>query len=624
MRAPNHDHASIRGMVRAVAAAASILALVTLPGLAEAGPAQDEGRPAADVTIRRDRAGQPAGLHVKAAGREFDLELERNLDLVAPEAKVVFVGGQRREQALRASAWKGRVAGQADSDVRVTVDGQRVRGYVRSGNEVFVVEASDSTGEHTLATAAAVMGDAEPALCDSDETLVAPETTRRSSRAVVVAPGGLRMLDLSVVVDAAFWNRHGAGTVEAVQALFNQVDGISRRDLGLAVQIRQVLVYTGADAQPFATTGVQLGEILSRLSLAREADADGAMSAGDVTHLMIGSDLGGPVGLAWVGGVCHRSYGASVTEVTGAVDYLATIAAAHEIGHNLGAWHDGQPGSECETTPKGQIMWPVLYATVQDEFSACSTTMMQDHIAAAACLDDSIPAGCGDGLLDAGEECDDGNTVGGDCCRMNCTLDLPGMPCDGDDVACLDRVCDGLGACATIPNSDPCDTGDACSEGRCADGACVPTGETPAFGAVDARFRVDDRGMLGAASLKAAAPLLEGSSSPVDAGLHLKVQVSGATIYDQYLAAGAWTDKGKGIYTYRSASAVTGTIRKAKVVYSAASGTVTYRLQLAAPNQEMAAETPEVFVLAGSPVDGQCSSGEPTACEHRGSKYTCQ
>lgn len=625
MGAPNHDLASIRGMARAVAAAAvaSFLALVTLRGLAEAGQAQGEGRPAADVTIRRDRAGQPAGLHVKAAGREFDLELERNLDLVVPDAKVVFVGGQRREQPLHASAWKGRVAGQADSDVRVTVDGQRVRGYVRNGDEVLVIEASDSTVEHTLANAAAVVGAAEPTGCDSDETMVAPETTLRSARAVV-APGGLKMLDLSVVVDAAFWNRHGAGTVEAVQALFNQVDGISRRDLGLAVQIRQVLVYTAAAAQPFATTGVQLGEILSRLSLARQADADGAMSAGDVTHLMIGSDLGGPVGLAWVGGVCHRSSGASVTEVTGSVDYLATIAATHEIGHTLGAWHDGQPGSECETTPKGQIMWPVLYATVQDGFSTCSTNTIQDHIAAAACLDDSIPAGCGDGVLDAGEECDDGNTTGGDCCRMNCTLDLPGMPCAGDDVACHDHVCDGLGACATRPNSDPCDTGDACSEGLCSDGACVPTGETSTFDAVDANFRVDDRGMLGAAKLVASAPLVEGASSPVDAGLRLKVQMGGATIYDQYLEAGVWTEKGNGIYTYRSASAVTGTIRKAKVVYSAASGTVTYRLQLAAPNQELAAETPEVFVLAGSQVDGQCSSGAPAACESLGSKYICE
>lgn len=619
------DHASFRGMVRAVAAAAaaSLLAFVTLPGLAEAGQAQDEGRPAADVTIRRDGAGQPAGLHVKTAGREFDLELERNLDLVAPEAKVVLVGAQRREQPLRASAWKGRVAGEADSDVRVTVDGYRARGYVRSGNEVFVLEASGTTGEHTLATAAAVMGTVEPVACDSDETLVAPETTRRSSRAVVAA-GGPRMLDLSVVVDAAFWNRHGAGTVDAVQALFNQVDGIYRRDLGIAVQIRQVLVYTEADAQPFATTGVQLGEILSRLSLARQADTDGAMSAGDLTHLMIGSDLGGPVGLAWVGGVCHRSYGASVTEVTGGVDYLATIAAAHEIGHTLGAWHDGQPGSECETTPRGQIMWPVLYATVQDDFSACSTNMMQDNIAAAACLDDSIPAGCGDGVLDAGEECDDGNTAGGDCCRMNCTLDLPGMPCGGEDVACYDHVCDGLGTCGTVPSSDPCDTGDACSEGRCSSGECVSTGEMPAFDAVGARFRVDDRGMLGAASVEAAAPLAEGASSPVDAGLRLSIQVGGATIYDQYLAAGAWTDKGRGVYTYRSASAVPGTIRKAKVVYSAAAGTVTYRLQLAAPNQEMAADRPEIFVLAGGQGDGQCSSGEPTACESRGSKYTCQ
>src|SRR5664279_3119569 len=46
-----------------------------------------------------------------------------------------------------------------------------------------------------------------------------------------------------------------------------------------------------------------------------------------------------------------------------------------------------------------------------------------------------IPAGCGNGTLDSGEECDDGNNVSGDGCSMTCRQETgfvcptPGSPC---------------------------------------------------------------------------------------------------------------------------------------------------------------------------------------------------
>jgi cysteine-rich repeat protein len=53
---------------------------------------------------------------------------------------------------------------------------------------------------------------------------------------------------------------------------------------------------------------------------------------------------------------------------------------------------------------------------------------------------------CGDGTLDAGEGCDDGNLVGGDCCSAFCRQEPNGTPCD---------------------DGDPETTGDACSAGLC-------------------------------------------------------------------------------------------------------------------------------------------------------------
>jgi cysteine-rich repeat protein len=54
---------------------------------------------------------------------------------------------------------------------------------------------------------------------------------------------------------------------------------------------------------------------------------------------------------------------------------------------------------------------------------------------------------CGNGRLECGEACDDGNAHGGDCCDANCQLEAAGSACDDGDVCTAVDVCDGAGAC---------------------------------------------------------------------------------------------------------------------------------------------------------------------------------
>jgi hypothetical protein len=72
---------------------------------------------------------------------------------------------------------------------------------------------------------------------------------------------------------------------------------------------------------------------------------------------------------------------------------------------------------------------------------------------------------CGDGVVDAGEACDDGNNLDGDCCSSFCELLPEGSDCnDGRFCTTVDR-CDDAGVCGG--SGDPCDApdGDAnCSE----------------------------------------------------------------------------------------------------------------------------------------------------------------
>jgi cysteine-rich repeat protein len=79
---------------------------------------------------------------------------------------------------------------------------------------------------------------------------------------------------------------------------------------------------------------------------------------------------------------------------------------------------------------------------------------------------------CGDGIRDPQEECDDGNTVDGDCCAHDCTAEPDGSPCDDGNACTLGDACDSA-ACAfasvvTCDPVGPCDV-NACDP---ADGAC--------------------------------------------------------------------------------------------------------------------------------------------------------
>jgi cysteine-rich repeat protein len=54
---------------------------------------------------------------------------------------------------------------------------------------------------------------------------------------------------------------------------------------------------------------------------------------------------------------------------------------------------------------------------------------------------------CGNFIVDAGETCDDGNRVDGDCCSASCTADPGGTPCPGNGDLCSPGVCSGSGFC---------------------------------------------------------------------------------------------------------------------------------------------------------------------------------
>jgi hypothetical protein len=83
----------------------------------------------------------------------------------------------------------------------------------------------------------------------------------------------------------------------------------------------------------------------------------------------------------------------------------------------------------------------------------------------ARTVSDCLAPRCGDGVLHAGEGCDDGNNLDGDCCSALCEVLPAGASCNDGRFCTATDACDASARC--VGSGDPCDApdGDAnCSE----------------------------------------------------------------------------------------------------------------------------------------------------------------
>ncbi|MBI5503451.1 MAG: hypothetical protein HY899_01510 [Deltaproteobacteria bacterium] len=92
-----------------------------------------------------------------------------------------------------------------------------------------------------------------------------------------------------------------------------------------------------------------------------------------------------------------------------------------------------------------------------------------------------LQALCGNNVVDAGEQCDDGNQYDGDCCNAGCEYEAADSLCDADANACTIDQCDGLGTCLFSSNLDCVDT-NPCTQDSCLAASGCVNAQTPATG----------------------------------------------------------------------------------------------------------------------------------------------
>ncbi|AMN45647.1 hypothetical protein ACG33_00705 [Steroidobacter denitrificans] len=222
----------------------------------------------------------------------------------------------------------------------------------------------------------------------------------KDSAVIMQAAGATRRLTLSALGDAQFLQRYlerGLTMREALDAILirlNNVDGIYSTQLQIELQVEAVSIDHSLGTM--LSDPVQPQSLLEALG-ERRRNSPEHRSRG-LTHLFTGRDLdGNTVGIAYVDSLCSSRYGVALTQVRGSAwqdpgsIWHDTLVAAHEIGHNFGAPHDGDPEEVCRDAPPGYLMAPAINAL--GIFSECSLEQMNKRALAARCISPLPPAG---------------------------------------------------------------------------------------------------------------------------------------------------------------------------------------------------------------------------------------
>ncbi|MBT8080123.1 MAG: DUF11 domain-containing protein [Gammaproteobacteria bacterium] len=324
-----------------------------------------------------------------AFGRRYDVELTDNSRLLKAEA--------RRSLSPSVKLYRGQLQGEPGSWARINVIDGVPGGAIWDGEELIAIEGP---GHNAL-------GSDETIIFRLSDTYVVPGTMTCGSGGPMMsgavmyqqlvneisksrAAGATHEIEISAIGDGEFGERLLPPNAEAdILNRFAIVDGIFSEQLGVQITLPFIEVFTDSAADPF-TDETDAGAFIDELSDYRVATANHNSRA--LTHLYTGKDLdGSTVGIAFSGDLailCSTTFGVGLREANFGLTTDALIAA-HEIGHNFGAPHDTEAGSDCENEAPGFLMEPTLNGS--DQFSQCSKDEMQPNIDAAIAASCIVP-----------------------------------------------------------------------------------------------------------------------------------------------------------------------------------------------------------------------------------------
>lgn len=350
------------------------------------------------TTQSQQKSSRSRELQFDAYGRRFMLSLQPN-DKLSPLM-------QSKSGTASVDLYQGQIDGASQSWVRLGVADGQLHGMLWDGADLYIIEPiaklRDSLPANTPADAegtaifrlADVMMKPGATSCGADTATKPSKGSEaygsllnelKNAPAVMQAVGASRRLEVSALGDSLFVNQFGTEAQARAEILvrLNNVDGIFSSQLGVEIQVPSI------DIGDPLSDNTSASSLLDELGTLRKSSPN--LYSRGLTHMFTGRDLdGSTVGIAYVDSLCDRQFGAGLSEASGRGPWIESLIAAHEIGHNFGAVHDGDPDEACASTPTGQFLMS-SNINGNSEFSSCSLGLMQPNIPAASCIT-SLPA----------------------------------------------------------------------------------------------------------------------------------------------------------------------------------------------------------------------------------------
>lgn len=358
---------------------------------------------------RKASNGSVNRLRFDAYGRRFSLTLEKNSRL----SQALAPSAQSSQDGPALSLYQGTIENIPGSWVRMSAKGQTIRGMIWDGRDLYVVDLAEALRDSLVAplsvdAASSVIfrladTQVEPgaSFCgaDSDSGGVGARSGKsaytsllnelKGSPVIMQAAGASVRLQLAALGDPLFRARFASEQQARDEILLrlNNVDGIFSSQLGVEIQVPTLKILDPATNTLSATTVP--GTLLSELGMLRRNSPE--LHSRGLTHLFTGRNLDGDtVGIAYTDTLCRQQYGVGLTEVNNRSSWIESLIAAHEIGHNFGAAHDGE--GQCAGTPQNEYVMSPAVGQNASTFSQCSLNAMLPRVQSAQCITALPPA----------------------------------------------------------------------------------------------------------------------------------------------------------------------------------------------------------------------------------------